>query len=48
MNCARADQMIKNTLESVLVACSVQTDVSGVVILSHVGEFGNESVGALA
>ena len=48
MNGVRSDQMIKNALESTLVARSVQTDVPGVVSVSHVGEFANESAGVLA
>ena len=48
INGARTDQMIRSALESILIACAVQADVSAVESGSDVLEFALESVGALA
>ena len=48
MNGAGTDQMIRSALESILIACAVQADVSAVESGSDVLEFALESVGALA
>ena len=45
---ARTDQMTENALESILVASTFDTDVSGIESGSHVFEFTLESGGALA